>query len=122
MLPWSIDFAGRLDELQFESEALKGNALRDPHIRPLWVYVPPGYDDEPERGYPSIYLIQGLGGQLDMWRNRGTFRRNPVELMDGLFASGDAEPAREVDRPRQHRARKVPTDPSRAAGERLSAA
>jgi len=92
MLPWSIDFAGRLDEHEFESQALKENALGDPHSRPLWVYVPPGYDDEPERGYPSIYLIQGLGGQLDMWRNRPTFRRNPVELMDGLFASGEAEP------------------------------
>src|SRR5213079_3544354 len=43
--------------------------------------------------YPSVYLIQGLGGQLYMWRNRGTFRRNPVELMDGLFASGEAPPA-----------------------------
>ena len=69
-LPWSVEFAGRLDEHAFESEALKGNALDDPHVRPLWVYVPPGYDDEPENRYPSIYLIQGLTGQLDMWRNR----------------------------------------------------
>jgi Putative esterase len=93
VLPWSIDFAGRLEEHAFESEALKGNALGDPHVRPLWVFVPPGYDDEPERRYPSIYLIQGLGGQLDMWRNRATFRKNPTELMDELFASGDAPPA-----------------------------
>jgi Putative esterase len=93
MLPWSIEFAGRLEEHEFESEVLKGNALGDPHVRPLWVYVPPGYDDEPERRYPAIYLIQGLGGQLDMWRNRATFRHNPVELMDELFGSGEAEPA-----------------------------
>jgi hypothetical protein len=93
MLPWSTDFAGRLDEHSFESEALKGNALGDPDVRPLWVYVPPGYDDDPERRYPSIYLIQGLTGQLDMWRNRAAFRRNPPELMDELFASGEAPPA-----------------------------
>ena len=92
MLPWSIDFAGRLEEHSFESEALKGNALGDPHVRPLWVYVPPAYDDEPENRYPSIYLIQGLTGQLDMWRNRAAFRKNPPELMDELFASGEAPP------------------------------
>jgi len=37
---------------------------------------PPGYDDEPGRRYPSVYMIQGLTGQLDMWRNRSPFRRN----------------------------------------------
>ena len=93
MLPWSIDFAGRVDEHVFASEALKGNALGDPHERPLWVYVPPGYDDDPDRGYPSIYLIQGLTGQLDMWRNRCAFRKNTPVLMDDLFASGEAPPA-----------------------------
>jgi putative esterase len=93
MLPWSTDFAGRVDEHVFESGVLKGNPLGDPHLRPLWVYVPPGYDDEPDRRYPSIYMVQGLTGQLDMWRNRSAFRKNPTELMDELFASGEAPPA-----------------------------
>src|SRR4026208_2476594 len=62
-------------------------------MRPLWVYVPPGYDHEPERRYPSIYLIQGLTGQLDMWRNRTAFRRNFPELVDAMFASGESPPA-----------------------------
>jgi hypothetical protein len=90
MLPWSKPFAGRLDEHEFESDALRGNPLGDPHVRPLWVYVPPGYDDDPERRYPSVYQIQGLTGQLDMWRNRSAFRLNPPELFDELFESGDA--------------------------------
>ncbi len=84
---------GRFDETVFESEALKGNPLGDPHRRPLWVYLPPGYDDEPERRYPSVYMIQGLTGQLDMWRNRAPFRRNFPELADELFSSGGAPPA-----------------------------
>ena len=92
MLPWSKPFAGRLDEHELESAALRGNALGDPHVRPLWVYVPPGYDDEPDRRYPSVYQIQGLTGQLDMWRNRTAFRLNPPELFDELFAQGDAPP------------------------------
>jgi S-formylglutathione hydrolase FrmB len=92
MDPWSFELAGRFEEHLFTSESLKGNALGDPHERPLWVYVPPGYDDEPERRYPSIYMIQGLTGQLDMWRNRSAFRRNFPELADDLFARGEAPP------------------------------
>ncbi len=92
MLPWSIDLAGRYDEHRFESAALKDNPLGDPNVRPLWVYVPPGYDDEPDRRYPSVYVIMGLTGQLDMWRNRPAFRKNFPELADELFSSGDAPP------------------------------
>ena len=37
-------------------------------------------------------MIQGLTGQLDMWRNRSPFRRNFPELADELFARGGAPP------------------------------
>jgi S-formylglutathione hydrolase FrmB len=90
--PWSYEPAGRFEEHVFESDALRGNALGDPPERPLWVYLPPGYDEEPERRYPSVYMIQGLTGQLDMWRNRSPFRRNFPELADDLFARGEAPP------------------------------
>src|SRR5438046_382146 len=86
MLPWGTEPAGRFDEHLFDSDALKGHPLGDPHERPLWVYVPPGYQEEPERRYPSVYLIQGLTGQLDMWRNRSAFRPTFVELVDELAA------------------------------------
>ena len=92
MQPWSYELAGRLDEHAFESRVIEGNPLGDPHVRPLWVYLPPGYGDEPERRYPSIYIIQGLTGQLDMWRNRTAFRKNFPELADELFASGGSPP------------------------------
>lgn len=92
MWPWGQAPAGRFDEHEFASEALRGNPLGDPHERPLWVYVPPGYDAEPDRRYPSVYLIQGLTGQLDAWRNRSPFRRNFPELLDELFAKGGAPP------------------------------
>jgi hypothetical protein len=90
--PWSRTFAGRLEELEIESEVLRGNPLGDPHRRPLWVYLPPGYDEEPERRYPCVYVIQGLTGQLDMWRNREAFRPSYLEAIDELFASGEAPP------------------------------
>jgi S-formylglutathione hydrolase FrmB len=92
MQPWSLQLAGRFEETSFESKALRDNPLGDPYERPLWVYLPPGYDDDPGRRYPTIYVIQGLTGQLDMWRNRTPFRRNFPELADDLFARGDTSP------------------------------
>jgi S-formylglutathione hydrolase FrmB len=93
MEPWGREPAGRLDEHELESEALRGNPLGDPHRRPLWVYTPPGAADEP---LPALFLIQGHTGQLDMWRNRSAFRPNVLELVDRLFADEGCPPARVV--------------------------
>jgi len=90
--PWSRKLAGRLETLEIESEALKGNALGDPHVRPVWVYVPPGHDADAGPALPVVYVIQGFTGQIDMWRNREPFRPNYVELVDELFAAGEVPP------------------------------
>lgn len=89
MLPWKSELAGRLDENTITSELLRGNPLGDPHERPLWVYVPPGYDDTEER-YPSVYVIQGYTGHVAMWANREAFRQPFLETADAAFASGEA--------------------------------
>jgi S-formylglutathione hydrolase FrmB len=93
MLPWSAEYAGRLDERVIVSERLKGNPLGDPHERPLWIYTPPGYEDEPGTRYPSVYVIQGYTGHLAMWANRTPFRQPFPELADAMFARGEAPPA-----------------------------
>jgi enterochelin esterase-like enzyme len=93
MLPWSADLAGRIDEHLFASELLRANPLGDPSERPLWVYLPPGYDDEPARSYPSVYVIQGYTGHVAAWRNRSPFRQPFPETADAVFASGQAPPA-----------------------------
>jgi S-formylglutathione hydrolase FrmB len=87
MLPWDGTLAGRLDRHTVTSELLRGNPLGDPHERPLWVYVPPGYDDGGER-YPAVYVIQGYTGHLTMWANRTPFRQPFVETADAVFADG----------------------------------
>jgi S-formylglutathione hydrolase FrmB len=92
MFPWSFETAGRFEETVFESTVLKDNRLGDPFQRPLWIYLPPGYDDEPTRRYPTIYFIQGFTGQLDMWRNRAPLRKNFPELADEVFANREAPP------------------------------
>ena len=59
---------GRWHETAFESRALEGNPLGDPHVRPLFVYTPPGYE-ESDRRYPSVYVIQGMTGEARAWFN-----------------------------------------------------
>ena len=90
--PWKRVYRGRFEESVIESAVLRDNPLGDPSDRPIIVYVPPGYDDEPERRYPSIYMIQGFTGQVDMWRGRSSFRPNFPELLDALMSGEDAPP------------------------------
>ena len=92
MLPWSAELAGRLDEHVFSSELLRDNPLGDPHERPLWVYVPPGYDNDTDQRFPSIYVILGYTGHVTMWRNRSAYRQPFIEPADAAFASGQAPP------------------------------
>jgi pimeloyl-ACP methyl ester carboxylesterase len=91
MNPWGREIAGRVDEVEYESEALRRNPLGDPHVRPLWVYLPPGHEDGGRR-YPTIYVIQGFTGQLDMWRNREALRPTYLEALDEQFTSGAVPP------------------------------
>lgn len=91
--PWGHAWAGRLDEHVLDSQALSGNPLGDPHRRPVYVYTPPGYADDPDRRYPSVYVIQGLTGQVDMWRNRKFGQPSTLEALDDWFAANAEAPA-----------------------------
>ena len=84
--------AGRLEQHTITSRLLAGNPLGDPAERPVEVYVPPGYDDDPGRRYPSVYVIQGYTGSVAMWHNRAAFRPTFPEAADALFARGQAPP------------------------------
>jgi S-formylglutathione hydrolase FrmB len=85
--PWRYPLSGRLEELAIDSQALTGNPLGDPHVRPLRVQLPPGYDAGDQR-YPTVYVLQGLTGQLDMWTNRKAFQRNVPEAVDAAMQEG----------------------------------
>ena len=89
-LPWRKDLAGRVEDHVFYAASLAGNPLGDPVQRPLRVYLPPGYDEDPERRYPSVYVLQGYSGHLGMADNRSAFRLTFLEMADDLFAGGGA--------------------------------
>jgi hypothetical protein len=89
--PWHVEPRGRFEQQTVRSRVLEGNPLGDPAERPLWVYLPPGCGDDPGRRYPSIYVIQGYTGQVDMWWNRSALRPTVPELVDELFAGPGPE-------------------------------
>ncbi|HEY6706351.1 MAG TPA: alpha/beta hydrolase-fold protein, partial [Actinomycetota bacterium] len=93
MKPWRVEPRGRFEQQTIRSRALEGNPLGDPVERPLWVYLPPGVGDDPGRRHPSIYVIQGYTGQVDMWWNRTALRPTVPELIDELFARPETPPA-----------------------------
>jgi S-formylglutathione hydrolase FrmB len=67
-------------ELSVESEALRGNPLGDPAVRPLWVWAPAG-----QKGpLPAIYLLHGMASQGRTWFNVSPFAKNVPELIDEL--------------------------------------
>jgi S-formylglutathione hydrolase FrmB len=85
-VPWEHPRHGSLDRLVVESEALADNPLNDPAIRPLWVYRPPGVELDHPKPLPSIYVIQGYTGQVDMWANRPMLEPTFLERLDAMFA------------------------------------
>jgi len=92
MKPWSVPFKGIFEQQEITSQVLQGNVLGDPAERPLWVYLPAGMSRDSEQRYPTIYVIQGLTGQVDMWWNRAAFRPTVPELLDALFSEQDVPP------------------------------
>jgi Putative esterase len=92
--PWERPLAGTLDRLVVESDVLAGNPLGDPARRPLYVYRPPGVSRGRDgAALPSVYLIQGYTGQLDMWLSRSAFEPTVVERLDAMFAAQACPPA-----------------------------
>jgi hypothetical protein len=91
--PWERPLAGELDRLVVESELLAGNPLGDPTRRPLWVYRPPGVERDHPRALPSVYVIQGFTGQLDMWTRREAWERHVIERLDEMYSAGDCPDA-----------------------------
>src|SRR5687768_10991923 len=55
---------GTLVLLEHDSKILRDNALRDPHVRKLAVWLPPQYDGGAGRGrrFPALYDLVGFTG------------------------------------------------------------
>jgi len=82
---------GRVELLRIESEVLKGNAAGDPHVRTVPVYLPPSYDERPDRLFPTAYVLTGFTGRGRMLLNDNLWNPPLDARMDGLVAAGCGE-------------------------------
>jgi enterochelin esterase family protein len=73
------------------SAVLADNPLGDPHVRTLPVYLPPSYDDSPERRYPVIWMLTGFTGRGSMLLNDTLWTPTIQQQLDALIAAGMAE-------------------------------
>jgi enterochelin esterase-like enzyme len=83
--------ASRVVLEEIESTALRGNPLGDPSTRPVWLYMPPGYDESDER-YPAVYLLAGYSGTGRTFLNQRPWEEDIQQRMDRLIETGACRP------------------------------
>ncbi|HLY27020.1 MAG TPA: alpha/beta hydrolase-fold protein [Aggregatilineales bacterium] len=83
---------GTLDRVMFESRALAGNRLGDPPLRPLHVYLPPGYHDEPGRRYPAVLMLSSHGNTGQSMLNWRAWDESVNQQLDRLIGSAACPP------------------------------
>ncbi len=76
---------GTVHQLRHESSALVGNPWRDPHVRDVFVYTPPGSDG---RGLPAVLLLPGYSGTGEKLLARGLSDMPISARIDRLIAAG----------------------------------
>ena len=76
--------------LRISSDALKNNALGDPHERDVWVYTPPGYD--PKRPLPALLALAGFTGHGAMLFNVDPLGDSLGARVDRLIERGECPP------------------------------
>ncbi len=70
---------GKLEMIEYDSKSVGTR-------RKMQVYTPPGYS--PDKKYPVLYLLHGIGGDETEWQRFAT----PNLLLDNLLADGKATP------------------------------
>ncbi|MFA5769564.1 MAG: alpha/beta hydrolase-fold protein [Bacteroidales bacterium] len=56
--------------------------------RRMTVYTPYGYETNPRKKYPVLYLLHGAGGDEEAWSSMGRAR----QILDNMIEKGEAEP------------------------------
>ena len=86
--------SGQIVVLEYDSKVLRDNALADPHVRRLAVWLPPGYDQGVARGrstgrgrhFPVLFDLVGFTGSGLAHLNWRPFDENVPERIARLIA------------------------------------
>jgi S-formylglutathione hydrolase FrmB len=92
-LPLAAQPAGRIVEDTIPAPSLAGNLLGDAERQPAFVYLPPGYDEEPDRRYPVLYLLHGVLDSPEVWVEPVYDGMTIQATMDSLIAAGEIGPS-----------------------------
>jgi hypothetical protein len=74
-----------------ESKALSENALGDPHVRHLPIYLPPEYEDTKER-YPLVFLLASFTHSGVSLMNQAAWEETIQQRMDRLISTKRCRP------------------------------
>lgn len=76
-------------QLAFSSQSIQGDIMQDPPARDVFVYTPPGYDEnDSSTTYPVLYLLHGYGGTQNYFQALFSLQ----QLMDEMIYDGEIEP------------------------------
>jgi len=83
---------GTVKILKHESDVLKNNPLGDKYVRDLYVYLPPTYESETDKNFPTVYCLTGFTGRGKMFLNDNAFAPNLAERLDKLIGDRTIKP------------------------------
>ena len=87
-----MKLAGRVETPYLVSRVLQGNLPGDPVERMLPVYLPPGYNENPTRRYPVIWVLSGHGGSGPLMLAPVAWGESFPERIDRLIRTGQMGP------------------------------
>src|SRR5687768_5811388 len=82
----------RVEQSIIESTVLQGNRLGDPPVRPLPVYLLPGYDADSARRYTTLYLLSAHGHTGQGFMNWKPWEETLPQKLDRWIGDGTVEP------------------------------
>jgi predicted alpha/beta superfamily hydrolase len=81
-------FFTHAEEIRAEVQRITVSGFLDD--RPVWVYLPPGYDEETERRYPVLYMMDGQTVFVDTTNPEDGWKVD--ESLDELIPAGKVAP------------------------------
>lgn len=89
--------AGRVEQVTVHATALEGNLNGDSPDRAVFIYLPPGYDANPGKRYPVVYLLHGYGLRAERWMTLFNIEAALNTVMTGAGGGvGTGERSREM--------------------------
>jgi len=82
---------GSKERIKVFSKALEGNLVNDPVERDVTVYLPPSYQDHPNKHYPVLYMLHGFTDNDSQWFGWEEHWINLHQVIDAALAEGQTK-------------------------------